>query len=360
MHDGFLGIAAAHRETGDGLKNGPQTLPASPTSRNRRVTIPVTMRGVILDQVTFDRGDLDLSQLQATLPRWEVYAETDSADVATRIRDCEIVITNKVVITADDLAAAAKLRLICAAATGFNHIDVAAARARGISVCNVRAYATASVVQHVFALLLALTTSLNRYQAAVQRGDWMASRHFCLLDYPIREVQGRTLGIVGYGELGRAVGKVARAFGMQVLIAQRPGGSDTRPGRLPLPELLARADVISLHCPLTRETRGLIGSDELGQMRADAILINTARGGIVDEKALAAALRQGRLGGAGIDVLAEEPPAATSPLLAADIPNLIVTPHVAWASQASRQRLVDELAENIRAFLADAPRNVVN
>jgi len=226
-------------------------------------------------------------------------------------------------------------------------------------VCNVRGYATPAVVQHVFALILALRTRLVDYRRAVADGRWQRSPHFCLLDYPIRELTGSKLGIVGYGELGKAVARVAEAFGMQVLISQRPGGPE-RPGRLPLHELLHQVDILSLHCPLTPQTQGLIGGEALKLMRPDALLINAARGGIVDEAALASALRAGRLGGAGIDVLTEEPPLRGSPLLETGVPNLIVTPHIAWASRESRQRLVDEVARNIQAFLAGRPRNLVS
>jgi glycerate dehydrogenase len=214
------------------------------------------------------------------------------------------------------------------------------------------------VVQHVFALILALTTRLAEHAAAARDGRWAASDLFCVLDFPFRELAGKTLGIVGYGELGRGVATVAEAFGMTVLVARRPGGAPV-PGRVGLEELLARADVVSLHVPLADNTRGLIGTRELALMKRDALLINTARGGIVDEGALVAALRAGRLGGAGVDVLAVEPPRADSPLLDDQPANLIVTPHVAWASRESRQRLLDEVAENIRAFAAGRERNRV-
>lgn len=317
------------------------------------------MPGVFLDRNSLDHNDLDLSRLQATLPEWRFYGATAPAEIAARIADAEVVVSNKVVLDAAILAQAPRLKLIAVAATGTNNIDLEAATHHGISVCNIRAYATPSVVQHVFALLLSLTRSLDDYQQAVRRGRWQHSEQFCLLDYPIRELGGLTLGIVGYGELGRAVAEVAeKAFGMRILIAQHPGG-ETQPGRLPLHELLPQVDVLSLHCPLTEATRGLVGEAELALMKPGALLLNTARGGLVDEPALAAALREGRLGGAGIDVLQTEPPTADSPLLAGDIPNLIVTPHIAWASREARQRLTDQLADNIRAFLAGTPQNLV-
>jgi glycerate dehydrogenase len=215
------------------------------------------------------------------------------------------------------------------------------------------------VVQHVFALLLALCTRWPDYQQAVGEGRWQRASQFCLLDFPIRELAGKTIGIIGYGELGRGVARVAEAFGMHVLLAQRPGTVEVLENRTPLPVLLPQVDVLSLHCPLTPATRGLIGAWELALMRRDAILINTARGGLVDEALLADALRRGALGGAGVDVLSLEPPVGGNPLLAPDIPHLIVTPHCAWGSRESRQRLVGQLAENIAGFLSGAPVRVV-
>ncbi|MEA3292623.1 MAG: NAD(P)-dependent oxidoreductase, partial [Pseudomonadota bacterium] len=229
----------------------------------------------------------------------------------------------------------------------------------GITVCNVRDYATPAVVQHTFALMLALTTRLFEYSADVREGAWQRSRTFCLLDYPIRELHGKTLGFVGYGVLGRGVAAVAEAFGMQVRLAQRPGGP-SRAGRIPLAELLPAVDVLSLHCPLTPHTEGLIGAEELRRMKSDALLINTARGAIVNSPALADALREGEIGGAGIDVLDREPPPGDHPLLAPDIPNLIVSPHTAWASREARQRLADQMSENLVAWQRGAPRNVVS
>jgi glycerate dehydrogenase len=214
------------------------------------------------------------------------------------------------------------------------------------------------VVQHVFALILALTTRLSQYQHAISEGRWQRHPHFCLLDYPIRELAGRTLGIIGYGSLGQGVAKVAPSFGLHVILAQRPGG-EPQSGRMPVDELLAEADIVSLHCPLTDYTKNLISEREFGLMKDDAILINTARGGIVNEAALVTALRAGKIGGAGVDVLSEEPPVNGNPLLEGDIPNLIVTPHIAWASRESRQRVVDIVVDNIRAYLNGRPQNVV-
>jgi glycerate dehydrogenase len=315
------------------------------------------MRGVFLDVGSLTRADIDLNPLGATAVQWAYYDHTVQEAVKARIADAEIVVTNKVMVDAAALAAAGRLRLICIAATGTNNVDLAAARQRGVTVCNVRGYATASVVEHVFALMLALMRRLPDYQRAVREGRWQRSLHFSFIDFPIGELHGRTLGIVGYGELGHAVAAVAAAFGMRVLIAERAGAAP-RAGRVPLAVLLAESDVVSLHAPLTPVTRNLIGARQLKAMKRGALLINTARGGMVDEAALAAALREGRLGGAAVDVLTHEPP-ADNPLLADDIPNLIVTPHIAWASREARQRLLNEVAENVRAFIEGRPRNVI-
>jgi glycerate dehydrogenase len=319
---------------------------------------PAMLVSVFLDLASADRGDLSLASLHEAASPWTTYPQTPPALTLERIGGAAVAVTNKVVIDRAAMAACPGLRLICVAATGTNNVDLVAARERGIAVCNVTGYATPSVVQHVFALILALTTRLAEHAAAAQDGRWAASEMFCVLDFPFRELAGKTLGIVGYGELGRGVARVAQALGMTVLVAQRPGGP-AQAGRVPLDGLLAQADVLTLHVPLADNTRGLIGARELALMKRDALLIDTARGGIVDEAALAEALRAGRLGGAGVDVLAVEPPREGSPLLAVDIPNLIVTPHVAWASREARQRLIDEVAANIRAFREGRERNRV-
>lgn len=223
---------------------------------------------------------------------------------------------------------------------------------------NVRGYATPSVVQHVFALMLALTTRMDNYRQLIRDGAWPRARSFSLLDFEIGKIAGKTLGVVGYGALGQGVARVAEAFGMRVLIAAR-AGQPVHASRVALQDLLPQVDVLSLHCPLTNETRGMIGARELAQMKSSALLINTARGGLVDEIALVNALREHRLGGAGFDVLSEEPPVHGNPLLASDVPNLILTPHIAWASRESRQRLMNEVAANVRAFSWGTPRNSV-
>ncbi|MBL8260421.1 MAG: 2-hydroxyacid dehydrogenase [Candidatus Competibacteraceae bacterium] len=318
------------------------------------------MQGVFLDRDSLDCGDLDFGALDRILPDLRYYPSTGADQVAARVADAEVIIGNKVALDAALIQQAPRLRLICIAATGVNNVALEAAAQAGVTVCNCRGYGTASVVQHVFALLLALYTRLPDYRRAVREGRWQRASQFCLLDYPIRELADKTLGIVGYGELGQGVARVAEAFGMAILLAQRPGTVEPEEeGRIPLPILLPQVDILTLHCPLTPETRGLIGAWELALMKRDAILINTARGGLVDEAMLAEALRQGALGGAGVDVLSLEPPVNGNPLLAADIPNLIVTPHSAWGSRESRQRLVGQLAENIRGYLDGEPVRVV-
>lgn len=317
------------------------------------------MKAVFLDLASLDKQDLDLSALQGAVTCFEAYASTGTDQVGERIRDAEIVIVNKVILDASALQAARRLKLVCIAATGTNNVDLNAAAAQGIQVTNCQAYGTASVAQHVLGLMLALHTNLLAYNRAARNGDWVNASQFCLLDFPIQELSGKTLGIVGYGALGQEVGRLASAFGMTVVVAQRAGGAPV-PGRLPLSELLTKADVISLHCPLTEATRNLISAAELALMKPGSFLINAARGGIVDEVALADALRAGRLAGAATDVLTVEPPTADNPLLAADIPNLIITPHSAWGSVQARQRIVDQLAESMRSYAdGDTARRIV-
>lgn len=315
-------------------------------------------KGCMLDAESLGPG-LDLARLRAGAAAWAWHERTRNADAPARIGDAELLITNKVYVGEDAFVSAPRLRLVCVAATGVNNVDLDAARRHGITVCNATGYGTPSVVQHTLALILALATRLEDYHAAARDGRWARSPHFCLLDYPITELAGRTLGIVGYGTLGRGVAEVARALGMEVEVAARPGSAAVPDDRVSLDELLGRADVLSLHCPLTEATRGLIGADELARMKPGAFLVNTARGGIVDEHALAAALRAGTIAGAGVDVLTEEPPSGGNPLLEPGIPNLVLTPHCAWGARDARQRLVDQVAANIEAFVAGTPRNVV-
>lgn len=317
------------------------------------------MNGVFLDSDSIDTGDISYEALRTTLPSWQFHGHTKPEEVADRIRHATVVVSNKVMLDRHALNSAKDLKLVCIAATGTNNVDLQAASDSGITVCNVVHYATPSVVQHVFGLVFALSTRLIDYHHAVQTGKWNEAVHFCLLDFPIKEMSGKTIGIIGYGELGSGVARAAECFGMKVLVAQRPDGP-AQAGRVALADLLPQCDVISLHCPLTDQTRNLIGTTELKSMKPDALLINTARGGIVDERALAEALRRGQIGGAGIDTITEEPPVKGNILLDPEIPNLIVTPHIAWATQAARQRLIDGVTANIKAFLAGAPTNQVN
>ncbi|MGA1461940.1 MAG: D-2-hydroxyacid dehydrogenase [Steroidobacteraceae bacterium] len=317
------------------------------------------MRGVFLDAATVSRGDLDLSPLHESLSALTLYDTTDATEVVSRLAGQEVVVNNKCRIDRGILAANPQIRLIALTATGFDCVDLQAAREQGVAVANVRDYCTPSVVQHVFGMILSLTHHLARYDALARSGGWASAPSFSEFAFPMRELEGRALGIIGHGALGSAVGRVGEAFGMRVLIANRPGG-EPQPGRLDLDALLAEADVLSLHCPLNDATRGLIGRRELGLMKADALLINTARGGLVDAAALAEHLRAGRLGGAGIDVLTQEPPVDGNPLLDPSLPNLVLTPHVAWAAREARQRCIDEAAENIRAHARGERRNRID
>jgi glycerate dehydrogenase len=317
------------------------------------------MSGVFLDfaTVSYD-GDLNPASLLRTLPGFVVHDLTSDAELAGRLAGRTVAAANKVEFTRALLTQSPSLKLVALTATGTNNVDLVAARELGIGVCNVREYCTASVVQHVFAVLLALTHRLREYDRALKAGAWDFAGGSSAQVFPVRELAGRTLGVVGFGTLGRGVAEIARAFGMQVILANRVG-EPPAPGRLDLDALLPLADVVTLHCPLTPATRNLISARELALMKPGAILINTARGGLVDPAALAAALRSGHLGGAAIDVLTEEPPVHGSPLLAPDLVNLIVTPHTAWAAREARQRAIDETAANIEDFLAGGRRGRV-
>lgn len=289
-----------------------------------------------------------------------VHARTRPDQVAERIRDADIVITNKAPVRADALAQATRLKLIAVAATGTDIIDLAEARARDIAVCNIRNYAKHTVPEHSFALMLALRRSIVPYRQSVIEGRWQQAAQFCYFDYPIADLGGATLGIIGHGTLGQSVGKIAEAFGMTVLAAGRRGATDLKPGQTAFDEVLKRSDVITLHCPLTPETRGLISAREFALMERKPLLINTGRGGLVDELALEEALDAGQISGAGFDVTDGEPPAADSPMMRiASRENVILTPHVAWASREAIQALADQLIENIELFLAGTPRNLV-
>lgn len=316
-------------------------------------------RAVFLDHASLDLGDLDMAPLRQAFSELVLQPSCEEADVAGLLRGAQAAISNKVNLSAETLAACPDLKLILISATGTNNVDLAAARERGIVVANCQGYGTASVAQHTLMLLLALATRLPDYQTAIRDGAWQRAEQFCLLDFPIVELEGKTLGLLGHGELGGAVARLAEAFGMRVLLGALPG-RPPRADRLPLSELLPLADALTLHCPLNEQTRDLIGAAELARMKPGALLVNTARGGLVNEQALADALRAGHLGGAAFDVLSEEPPRDGNPLLAPDIPRLILTPHNAWGSREARQRIVRQLAENAEAFFAGTPRRVVN
>jgi len=306
------------------------------------------LKTVFLDYDTVSNGDLDTAKLREAGGSLVLY-ESNESKIAERIRDADVALLNKLELTRELLFGAPRLKLVALAATGTNNVDLIAARDRGIAVCNVRAYCTASVVQQVWGLILSLTQHVYEFSRLSKDGSWARDEAGTVLSHPIRELTGRIFGVVGWGELGRGAARVAESFGMRVAIANRPG-EPPQPGRLNLDDLLAAADIVSLHCPLTDATRGLIGARELALMKSDALLINTARGALVDSAALAAALKAGRLGGAGIDVLPREPPVNGDPLLDSRIPNLLVTPHIAWAAREARQRCIDEMAANIRDF----------
>ena len=292
---------------------------------------------------------------------WIEHEATAQHEVAERLADATIAIVNKRRLSAAIIAGLPALQMVAIAATGYNNVDLDACRARGIVVSNVRGYARETVPEHVFALLLALARQIGPFHRSVAAGRWQKSEQFCYFDYPIRDLAGQTLGLLGSGTLGQGVARIAAAFGMRVVLGEHKGAAACRDGYLPFERLIREADVISLHCPLTDATRHLIGAPELAAMKPRAILINTARGGLVDEAALADALRARQIGGAGFDVLTEEPPVA-NPLLAPDLldaGNFILTPHVAWSSREAMQTLADQLIDNIEAFVAGAAVNRV-
>lgn len=315
-------------------------------------------RAVFLDFSPLDQGDLDLTPLQSAFDELICHAQTSETQLIERLQGAEVAIVNKIALDDTVFAACPDLKLILVAATGVNNIDLSTARQRGIVVSNCQGYGTATVAQHTLMLLLALATRLPDYQGAVARGRWQESGQFCLLDFPIVELAGKTLGVLGHGELGSAVARLAEALGMQVLTGNLPG-RPPRADRLELDALLPQVDALTLHCPLTEQTRNLIGARELQLMKPSAFVINTARGGLIDEQALADTLRSGHLGGAATDVLTSEPPSNDNPLLAADVPRLIVTPHSAWGSREARQRIVGQMVENAEAFFAGTPKRQV-
>lgn len=316
------------------------------------------MRAIFLDFGSVTRGDMDCATLERAVAPWQFYHDSSEAEVAERIRDAEVIVSNKVFIGRAAIAVAKQLKLICIAATGYNNVDLAAAAEYGVPVCNVRGYATPSVVEHVFTLMLNLARHFSDYQALVKRGGWQESQFFCPLDFPVIELSGKTLGIIGHGELGHAVAQVAQAFGMQVLIADHKG-KPPRAGRTAFDDVLRQADFVTLHCPLSAETQHLMSQREFALMKPSAYLINTARGGLVNEADLLQSLSSGQIAGAAIDVIQGEPPGQDNAILRTLPPNLIVTPHIAWASRESRQRLLDQLAGNIEHFFQNKPFNQV-
>ena len=290
---------------------------------------------------------------------YDEYPLSAAEDVPARVREASIVITNKVVLRGELLATLPQLKMVACAATGTDNVDLAWCREHGIVVSNIRGYAANTVPEHAIAMAMALRRSLLAYRRDVLAGKWRRSSNFCFFDHPIRDLHGATLGVVGRGTLGEGVARLGEAFGMRVLWAERKGAAKVSPGRTAFEDVLRQSDVVSLHCPLNAETRGLIGEAELRLMKPDAVLINTARGGIVDEAALARALKEGWIGGAGFDVLSQEPPREGNPLLELDLPNFILTPHVAWASAGAMQALLDQLTGNLEAFARGEPRNRV-
>lgn len=314
---------------------------------------------VFLDHSSLDLGDLDMTPLQNAFGEFRVHDRSAPEQIVERLQGAQVAIVNKTQITAATLAACPDLKLVLISATGTNNVDLAAAREHGVTVCNCQGYGTPSVAQHTLMLLLALATRLPDYQRDVAAGLWQKSPQFCLLDYPIVELEGKTLGVLGHGELGGAVVKLAEAFGMRVLLGQIPG-RPARPDRLALAELLPQIDALTLHCPLNADTENMLGAKELQLMKPGAYVINTARGGLINEQALADTLRSGHLGGAATDVLTQEPPTQGNPLLAGDIPRLIITPHSAWGSREARQRIVLQMAENAQTFFAGAACRVVS
>lgn len=316
------------------------------------------MRAVFLDFGSVTRGDMDCSALERAVSPWQFHHNSSEAEVPERIRHAEIIVSNKVFIGREAIQAAERLRLICVAATGYNNVDLVAAAQHGIPVCNVRGYATPSVAQHVFMLMLNLARRFVDYQVLVKNGGWQASPFFCPLDFGIQELSGKRLGIAGFGELGKAVAQIAQAFSMQVLIADHKN-QPPRPGRIAFDDMLRQSDFITLHCPLSPDTQHLIARREFELMKPSAYLINTARGGLINETDLLEYLNNGRIAGAAIDVIQGEPPRQDNVMLRHQPGNLIVTPHIAWASRESRQRLLDQLAGNIDNFFAHKPFNQI-
>ena len=287
------------------------------------------------------------------------YGTTEAHETLERIRGADIVITNKVVISAQAFAENPQLKLVAVTATGVNNVDIEAAKQNGTAVCNIRAYGNESVAEHAFMMMITLMRNLPAYQRDVAAGLWENSPFFCHLGAPMRDLNGKTLAIFGRGNIGKTLATYAQAFKMNVVFAEHKNAQSVRDGYVSFDEAIRSADVVSLNCPLTPQTANMIGEAELQQMKPGAILINCGRGGLVDEAALVAALKYGQIGGAGFDVLTQEPPRNGNPLLKAQLPNLIVTPHIAWASQEAANRLFDILLDNINRIMAGNPQNLV-
>ncbi len=318
------------------------------------------MKIVVLDGYTANPGDISWGGLES-LGELTVYDRTPEADIVSRVGDAEAIIINKTELPRRIIEQFSSVKYIGLLATGYNVVDIEAAKEKNIVVANVPDYSTDSVAQMVFALLLEVCHRVEKHSEAVHRGEWSGQEDFCLWKYPLIELAGKTMGIVGYGNIGKRVAKIAKAFGMSVLAQNRsPISTADEDGvkEVELDELLRSSDVVSLHCPLFPETRGMINEKNLSLMKKNAILINTARGALVDEKALAKALREGSIYAAAVDVVTEEPIPITSPLLKRD--NCLITPHIAWAPQESRIRLLQAVTENLAAYLAGKPQNVVN
>jgi glycerate dehydrogenase len=318
------------------------------------------MKIVILDGYTADPGDLSWDEF-AKLGKLTVFDRTAKEQIVPRLKGVAIAVTNKAVLDRDIISALPDLRYIGVTATGYNIVDIGAAQERGIVVCNVPEYSTPDVAQAVFALLLELTNRAGHHAETVRAGKWSRSPDFCYWDYPLVGLSGLTLGIIGYGRIGRAVSRIGQAFGMKILAMRRNASANVESDgvrHVELDTLLRESDAVTLHCPLTPETKGMVNAQFLGKIKRTAFLINTARGGLVDEAALADALNNGRIAGAGLDVLSIEPPPTDNPLLTAK--NCVITPHIAWATKTARMRLLQVSAENIRAWLNGKPQNVVN
>jgi len=310
--------------------------------------------------VYLDRSTIIANFRQPAFPHlWEEYPATSAGQTLARLQYATIVITNKVQLRREMLAQLPKLKMVAVSATGTDNVDIGYCKERGIVVSNIRNYSVHTVPEHVFMLILALRRNLLAFREDLQKGAWQKSAQYCLFTYPVRELHGSTLGIVGSGAIGKSVAQIAQAFGMKVLLAEHKGATEVRIGYTAFDTVLRESDVITLHIPLNEQTRNLLGAAELSHMKPGALLINTARGGLVNESALLEALKTGRIAGAGFDVLSKEPPTEGHPLLDLNLPNFILTPHIAWSGRAAMQTLADQLIDNIEAYVAGSPQNCV-